>query len=261
MRRSPIRSLVPALLALSMLHRRARRWPRPAGRHAALPLARRARRGARLHPEQLRRRDEGAGAGAGRGGGDAPAARPALHPPPPGRLPGHAGRDHRRVRRRRAGGEPGRPTGSWSWPRSPTPRPSGRASSPATASWPSTATPTKEMPIGEATRRMKGAAGSQVVLSIERAGLQEPRVVHPGPRPRPDDQRRLAPARPRGGHRLRPDPQLPGPDRPGAPPGARRSAQGDRGADPGAGARPPQQPRRPAGAGGEGGRPLPVEAA
>lgn len=37
-------------------------------------------------------------------------------------------------------------------------------------------TPTKEMPIGEATRRMKGAAGSQVVLSIERAGLQEPRA-------------------------------------------------------------------------------------
>ena len=37
-------------------------------------------------------------------------------------------------------------------------------------------TPTKEMPIGEATRRMKGAAGSQVVLSIERAGLPEPRV-------------------------------------------------------------------------------------
>ena len=36
--------------------------------------------------------------------------------------------------------------------------------------------PTKEMPIGEATRRMKGAAGSQVVLSIERAGLREPRV-------------------------------------------------------------------------------------
>jgi carboxyl-terminal processing protease len=35
--------------------------------------------------------------------------------------------------------------------------------------------PTKEMPIGEATRRMKGAAGSQVVLSIERAGLREPR--------------------------------------------------------------------------------------
>jgi carboxyl-terminal processing protease len=37
-------------------------------------------------------------------------------------------------------------------------------------------TPTKEMPIGEATRRMKGAAGSQVVLSIERAGLREPRT-------------------------------------------------------------------------------------
>ena len=36
--------------------------------------------------------------------------------------------------------------------------------------------PTKEMPIGEATRRMKGAAGSQVVLSIERAGLREPRT-------------------------------------------------------------------------------------
>ncbi len=36
--------------------------------------------------------------------------------------------------------------------------------------------PTKEMPIGEATRRMKGAAGSQVVLTIERAGLKEPRV-------------------------------------------------------------------------------------
>ena len=36
--------------------------------------------------------------------------------------------------------------------------------------------PTKEMPVGEATRRMKGAAGSQVVLTIERAGLQEPRV-------------------------------------------------------------------------------------
>ncbi len=35
--------------------------------------------------------------------------------------------------------------------------------------------PTKEMPVGEATRRMKGAAGSQVVLSIERAGLREPR--------------------------------------------------------------------------------------
>ena len=37
-------------------------------------------------------------------------------------------------------------------------------------------TSTKEMPLGEATRRMKGAAGSQVVLSIERAGLAEPRT-------------------------------------------------------------------------------------
>ncbi len=36
-------------------------------------------------------------------------------------------------------------------------------------------TPTKEMPVGEATRRMKGAAGTQVVLGIERAGLREPR--------------------------------------------------------------------------------------
>jgi carboxyl-terminal processing protease len=36
--------------------------------------------------------------------------------------------------------------------------------------------PTREMPVGEATRRMKGAAGSQVVLSIERAGLREPRT-------------------------------------------------------------------------------------
>jgi carboxyl-terminal processing protease len=35
--------------------------------------------------------------------------------------------------------------------------------------------PAKEMPVGEATRRMKGAAGSQVVLSIERVGLPEPR--------------------------------------------------------------------------------------
>jgi carboxyl-terminal processing protease len=35
--------------------------------------------------------------------------------------------------------------------------------------------PTKEMPVGEATRRMKGAAGSQVVLTVERAGLREPR--------------------------------------------------------------------------------------
>ena len=35
---------------------------------------------------------------------------------------------------------------------------------------------TKEMPLGEATRRMKGPAGSQVVLSIERAGLAEPRT-------------------------------------------------------------------------------------
>ena len=35
--------------------------------------------------------------------------------------------------------------------------------------------PTKEMPVGEAARRMKGAAGSQVVLAIERPGLQEPR--------------------------------------------------------------------------------------
>jgi carboxyl-terminal processing protease len=35
--------------------------------------------------------------------------------------------------------------------------------------------PTREMPVGEAARRMKGAAGSQVVLSIERAGLREPR--------------------------------------------------------------------------------------
>jgi carboxyl-terminal processing protease len=37
-------------------------------------------------------------------------------------------------------------------------------------------TPTKEIPIGEATRRMKGAAGSQVVLAIERPGLLEPRT-------------------------------------------------------------------------------------
>ena len=36
--------------------------------------------------------------------------------------------------------------------------------------------PTREMPIGEATRRMKGAAGSQVVLSIGRAGQKEPRT-------------------------------------------------------------------------------------
>jgi carboxyl-terminal processing protease len=35
--------------------------------------------------------------------------------------------------------------------------------------------PTKEMPVGEATRRMKGAAGSQVVLTVERAGQREPR--------------------------------------------------------------------------------------
>lgn len=37
-------------------------------------------------------------------------------------------------------------------------------------------TSTREMPLGEATRRMKGAAGTQVVLSIERAGLAEPRT-------------------------------------------------------------------------------------
>jgi len=36
--------------------------------------------------------------------------------------------------------------------------------------------PTKEMPLGEATLRMKGAAGTQVVLTVEREGLQEPRV-------------------------------------------------------------------------------------
>jgi carboxyl-terminal processing protease len=37
-------------------------------------------------------------------------------------------------------------------------------------------TPTKEMPVGEATRRMKGTAGTQVVLTIERAGLLEPKA-------------------------------------------------------------------------------------
>jgi carboxyl-terminal processing protease len=36
--------------------------------------------------------------------------------------------------------------------------------------------PIREMPVGEATRRMKGAAGSQVVLAIERAGQREPRT-------------------------------------------------------------------------------------
>ncbi|MEI7705541.1 MAG: S41 family peptidase [Deltaproteobacteria bacterium] len=34
---------------------------------------------------------------------------------------------------------------------------------------------TKEMPMGEATRRMKGPAGTTVVLAVERAGLREPR--------------------------------------------------------------------------------------
>jgi carboxyl-terminal processing protease len=36
--------------------------------------------------------------------------------------------------------------------------------------------PTGEMPVGEATRRMKGTAGTQIVLTIERAGLREPKV-------------------------------------------------------------------------------------
>jgi carboxyl-terminal processing protease len=37
-------------------------------------------------------------------------------------------------------------------------------------------TPTRELPLGEATRRMKGAAGTPVKLTIERAGLKEPRT-------------------------------------------------------------------------------------
>ena len=36
--------------------------------------------------------------------------------------------------------------------------------------------PTKAMPVGEATRRMKGTAGTPVALTIERAGLREPRT-------------------------------------------------------------------------------------
>ncbi|HET8734827.1 MAG TPA: S41 family peptidase [Anaeromyxobacteraceae bacterium] len=37
-------------------------------------------------------------------------------------------------------------------------------------------TPTKEMGLGEATRRMKGIAGTTVALTIERTGQREPRV-------------------------------------------------------------------------------------
>jgi carboxyl-terminal processing protease len=35
---------------------------------------------------------------------------------------------------------------------------------------------TKDMPLGEATRRMKGAAGTQVVVAVERDGSREPRT-------------------------------------------------------------------------------------
>jgi carboxyl-terminal processing protease len=37
-------------------------------------------------------------------------------------------------------------------------------------------TPTRAMPVGDATRRMKGVAGTQVALTIERAGLREPKT-------------------------------------------------------------------------------------
>ena len=90
---------------------------------------------------------------------------------------------------------------------------------------------TKDMPIGEATRRMKGTAGTKVVVSIARAGASRAAVLRPRARPRPDHQRRVAGHRQGGGHGLRPGARLPGPLRPGAAPGARRGAKGARRAD------------------------------
>ncbi len=49
--------------------------------------------------------------------------------------------------------------------------------------------PTKDMTLGEATRRMKGAAGTKVTLEIMREGFTAPQKLIARPRPDPHAER------------------------------------------------------------------------
>ena len=61
--------------------------------------------------------------------------------------------------------------------------------------------PTREMPVGEATRRMKGPAGHQGGAGDRcGTGFSAPQELHAGARPHPDAERGLARARPERRH-------------------------------------------------------------